>query len=318
MRRAGIAVLAAAIAACAPPRPPALPAGSGAPFPDFAGAYGQATAGCANVKTFTAVLAMSGRAGGTKLRGRLEAGFAAPASMRLEGIAPFGRPIFVLTAADETGTLVLTRDNRVLSGAPAASIVDALVGVPLGAAAMRNIVEGCGLGGAAPPTAGRTYANSWAAIEFADQVVYIQRVSDRWRLAATQRGTLTVFYADYDRERPATIRLRVEDGGRVTADITLRVSQADVNTSLDASAFDADIPPDAEPLTLEELRRAGPLGDKGESAAGGWPLEAGSWPLAAGSWPLAAGSWPLAAGRWPLAAGRWPLEAGRWPLETGR
>ena len=263
MRRPVLVVLALAIAACGPRRPPALPTGSSTPFPEFAAAYAEATAECARVSTFTAVLAMSGTAGRTKLRGRVEAGFAAPANMRLEGIAPFGRPIFVLTAADEHGTLVLTRDGRVLRDAPAASSVEALVGVPLGAAAMRTIVEGCGLPAGAPPTSGRTYADNWAAVEFADHVAYLQRAGESWRIGAATRGALSVFYADFATRRPATIRLRVEDAGHVAADITLRVTQADVNTALDASAFSADIPGDAEPLTIEELRRAGPLGDSG-------------------------------------------------------
>jgi hypothetical protein len=238
-----------------------LPTGAATPFPEFASAYASATTGCAEVKTFTAVLAMSGRAGRTKLRGRLEAGFAAPASMRLEGIAPFGRPIFVLTASDERGTLVLSRDNRVVRDAPAGSIVEALAGVPIGAAAMRTIVTGCGLPRDDSPVRGRSYANGWAAIEFPNHVVYLQRVADVWHVAAVTRGTLSVFYSDFERQRPAAIRLRVQDVDRVTADITLRVSQADVNTSLDASAFTADVPRDAEPLTLDELRQAGPLGD---------------------------------------------------------
>jgi len=255
-------LLALSLGACAPPRPPALPTGTAAPFPEFVSAYASASEGCADVKTFTAVLAMSGRAGRTKLRGHLEAGFASPASMRLEGIAPFGRPIFVLTASAETGTLVLSHDNRVLRDAPAGSIVEALAGVPLGAAAMRTIVSGCGLASGETPTAGRSYSNGWTAIEFPSHVAYVQRVGDAWRLVAATRGTLHVFYSDYAGQRPATIRLLVEDAARVTADITLRVTQADVNSSLDAAAFTADVPPDAEPLTLDELRRAGPLGER--------------------------------------------------------
>ena len=261
MRRAAIAVLALSISACAPPRAPVLPTGAGTPFPEFASAYGEATAPCAGIHTLTAVLAMSGRAGRTKLRGRVEAGFAAPASMRLEGIAPFGGPIFVLTAAHENGTLVLTRDDRVLHDTPAASIVDALVGVPLGAAAMRTIVAGCGLSTDAPPTMGRTYPNGWSAVEFPDHIVYLQRAVGTWRVVAATRGTLGVFYSDFGTQRPTTIRLRVDDAGHVTADITLRVSQTDVNTALDASAFAADAPADAQPLSLDELRRAGPLGE---------------------------------------------------------
>jgi len=43
------------------------------------------------------------QAGTTKLRGRVDAGFAAPARARLEGIAPFGKPVFVLVADDGKG-----------------------------------------------------------------------------------------------------------------------------------------------------------------------------------------------------------------------
>ena len=325
MRRAVLVVLALATAACAPRRPPALPTGSSTPFPEFAAAYAQATAACVNVKTFTAVLAMSGRAGRTKLRGRLEAGFSAPASMRLEGVAPFGRPMFVLTASNENGTLVLTRDNRVLRDAPAASIVDALVGVPLGAAAMRTIVDGCGVAEGAAPVSGQRYSNGWAAITFADHVTYLQRTGEAWQVSATTRGALSVFYADFDQQRPGSVRLRVEDHGDVTADITLRVSQADANTALDASAFAADIPSDAEPLTLDELRRAGPLGDGGElpatsdgPAADGWRLKGEDWRLEGGSCPPAAGGWPRRVGSWPVAAGGWNLEPGSWKREAGR
>ncbi|HTI37057.1 MAG TPA: hypothetical protein VL484_05835 [Vicinamibacterales bacterium] len=267
MRRVVPLVLALSLAACAPPHAPSLPSGDGAPVSDFASAYTDATRGCTDIRTFSAVLAMSGKAGRTKLRGRLEAGFSAPASMRLEGIAPFGKPIFVLTAADEHGTLVLTRDNRVLRDSPAASIVDALVGVPLGAAAMRTIVDGCGTMGGTAPTAGRGYANGWTAVEFPDHVVYLQRVSDRWRVAAAAQGSLSVFYSDFDEQRATTIRLVVQNGGRVTADITLRLSQPDVNAAIDASAFTADVPADADPITLEDLRRAGPMGEAGSSGA---------------------------------------------------
>ena len=49
---------------------------------------------------------------------RIVAGFAAPAQLRLEAPAPFGRPVFVLVARGQDATLVLYRDGRVLRGAP--------------------------------------------------------------------------------------------------------------------------------------------------------------------------------------------------------
>jgi hypothetical protein len=41
------------------------------------------------------------------------------------------------------------------------------------------------------------------------------------------------------------------------------VSAVEINVPLDPRVFDLEIPSDAVPMTLEELRRAGPLGDRG-------------------------------------------------------
>ena len=61
--------------------------------------------------------------------------------------------------------------------------------------------------------------------------------------------------------RPSTVRIRAIQGTAAgSADLTLRLSQVDINVPLDPRAFEAEIPADAAPLTLEELRRAGPLG----------------------------------------------------------
>ena len=252
--------------ACAP-KPPAVPSGPGTPFPDFARAYAQATAHCGDIRTMTLSIALSGRAGRTKLRGHIDAGFATPARARLEGLAPFGKPVFVLVADGESGTLVLVRDNRVLRNAPPGAIVEALAGVDLGPAAMRSIVAGCGFGGAAPAE-GRLLSDGWAVGSAGDDTVYVRNIGGVWRVAAARRGALTAIYTGGDDRRPASILLRAETAGRVTAELTLGLSEVDVNTSLDPHTFQADVPPDADPMTLDELRRAGPLGG---AAPGGAP-----------------------------------------------
>jgi hypothetical protein len=204
-------------------------------------------------------MAMSGKAGTTKLRGRVDAGFAAPGRLRLEGIPPFGRPVFVLVADGPRATLVLTRDDRVLRDAPADRIVEALVGAALGADALRTLVSGCGLASAAPSD-GREYPKSWAAVSSGDATTYLRRAAGRWQIAAATRGPVTATYADYANGRPSTIRVRAGSAGRTTADLTLRLSDVDTNITLDPKAFEVDIPQHAVPITLDELRRAGPLG----------------------------------------------------------
>jgi outer membrane lipoprotein-sorting protein len=243
----------AAVAGCAPP-PPVLPTGTGTPFPDYQAAYQQATSTCRAVKTLTLSMAMSGKAGTTKLRGRVDGGFEAPARARLEGIAPFGKPAFILTADGSRGTLVLPREDRVLRDAPPDQIVEALAGVRLGPGALRAAVSGCGLF-VGTPSAGQTFANGWVGVTLPDGTVFLRRNAGAWEVAAAVSGPVTVSYSDYAAGRPATIRLRA-----VSADLTLRLSDVEINTTLDPRTFQADLPANPVPLTLDELRRAGPLG----------------------------------------------------------
>lgn len=244
---------------CAP-KAPVLPTGAGLPFPEFAAAYAEATQECAGTRTMTAAIGLSGRAGRTKLRGRIDAGFGAPADLRLEGVHPFGKPVFILVARGDQATLVLPRDNRVLRNPRPAAIVEALAGVSLGPAEMRWAMAGCGFG-PMTPTDGRSYPNDWVAIVAPDATTYLRRIEGRWRIAAVTRGPLSVSYSDYAGGRPATVRLRAApqaDG--VAADLTMQLSQVEINVTLAREVFDVEVPRDAVPLTLEELRRAGPLG----------------------------------------------------------
>lgn len=253
-------VVVCALSACGP-KPPTLPTGAGTPFPDFAAAYDQATSACRDVTTITVSMALSGKAGPTKLRGRIDAGFAAPARARLEGIAPFGRPAFILVADARRGTLLLPRDDRVLRDAPPDRIVEALAGVALDTASLRTIVSGCGISDDTPRVEdARAFGDDWASAPQPGGVVYLRRIAGRWNVAAATRGTLTVMYADFANGRPSTIRLRASSDGRTTADLTVRLSEVDVNGTLDRRTFEIDVPERAVPLTLEELRRAGPLG----------------------------------------------------------
>lgn len=257
---------------------PTLPTGAGTPYSDFPAAYRDATRACRDVKTITASMALSGRAGKTKLRGRIDAGFESPSRMRLEGRAPFGRPVFILTSDKENGTLVLPRDERVLANAPPEEIVQALAGVPLGADTLRTIVSGCGFSTGDPEADGRLFQEGTVAgsVEPVPDprcprcpppTVYLRQSASVWQVAAAARGEVSVFYSDYANGRPATIRVRATPVSGPAADLTLRLSQVDINSTIDPRAFTPAVPDGAVPLTLEELRRAGPLG--GEPARKG-------------------------------------------------
>ena len=246
--------LLCALCACAAPRP-SLPAGAGAPFPGFDAAYEEAVASCRSARSVLAELGLSGRSGGERLRGRISAGIAAPSGIRLEGVA-FGRPIFILASSGGAGTLLLVRENRIVRDAPPEAIIEALTGVALTPSELLAIVAGCGLG-VATPSNGRTFGDDWAAGDAGESVTYLRRVDGRWRVGAAVRGDLQVLYAQFTGGRASTVHLKA---GTI-ADITLAVSQVEVNATIDTKAFEVNAPPDAAPLSIEELRRAGPLGE---------------------------------------------------------
>jgi len=52
-----------------------------------------------------------------------------------------------------------------------------------------------------------------------------------------------------------------DDEGPAAFDLSLRLSQVERNAALPAAAFTVDVPEEAEEITLDELRRAGPMRD---------------------------------------------------------
>jgi outer membrane lipoprotein-sorting protein len=238
------------------------PTGSGTPFPEFAAAFDEATRECRGVKTMSVTLSLSGRAGSTRLRGNVDAGFSAPGAVRLEGRAPFGRPVFILVTQDPANaTLLLPRDNRVLRDTPAAAIVEALAGVSLDPDELRSVIAGCGFGAAAP-SGGRVYGADMAVLDLPGSTQYLRRENGRWRLIAAARGPLTIEYRDVASSRPGTVRMTTASTvtESTSADLTMKLSDVNINVPFEADVFKIDITPGADPLTLDELRRAGPLG----------------------------------------------------------
>jgi len=239
---------------------PTLPSGPGAPFPGYASAYAQATDGCAGVETLSATMSLSGRAGSQKLRGRIDAGLDAPDRIVLDAVAPFGKPFFLLAGAGGEATLVLPRDQRYLRGETPQAIVEAITGVALGPAELRMVLAGCGMPGG-EPAAAQSFDGGWAAVDTGTATTWLRQIGGRWRVAAATRGALAVHYADITAARPASVRIRVANAGRASADLTLRLSDVDVNVPLDPRVFTLEVPAGATPITLEELRRAGPMGE---------------------------------------------------------
>jgi hypothetical protein len=66
-------------------------------------------------------------------------------------------------------------------------------------------------------------------------------------------------YRSFRNGLPQAVRLTSADPERF--DLRLTIADIDVGVPLDAEVFRVTIPPSAAPITLEELRRSGPLGE---------------------------------------------------------
>lgn len=235
-----------------------LPSDPGVPFNEFAQVLAQLTEPCRGVRTLTAELALAGRAGQQRLRGRVVAGFERPASMRLEGVAPFGPPAFILASRGNMAILLLPRDDRVLTGEPAEEMLGALTGVSLAPADLQAILTGC-VTVDPKPTSGRLHQNGWASIDLEDGTrLFLLQQNNAWQLRAARRQGWQIDYTAWQGRFPQSVRLQSEQPA-VNVDLTATMSQIESNTDLDPAAFTVSVPPGAQTMTLEELRAAGPL-----------------------------------------------------------
>lgn len=216
-------------------------------------------------------LALSGRAGGERVRGRVLAGLEAGGHVRLEAPAPFGAPFFILAGRAENATLVLPRERRVLKDTAVAAVLERLTGLSLGADDLRRIVSGCLVdrgtaSGREPPVCapgceGRQWPGGWQAVTLApERVAYLRAVQGRPTLVAADYGSWHVDYSQHANGFPRQVRVRRAGDGAV--DITARVEQLDVNSPINPRAWVVEVPSDADPMTLDELRSIAPLVEK--------------------------------------------------------
>jgi hypothetical protein len=234
-----------------------LPAGPGAPAPDAADALAQATAACRGIRTLTAEVAASGKVSGQRFRVKLLVGVSAPASARIEAVAPFGAPMFILAAHDDDTTLLLPRDERVLQHGKSEEVLDAVAGVPLSAAELHGVLAGCAAD--VLRSEGRALGADWRVF---DGTLYLHRAgaTQPWQLVAVQRSFGLVEYHDYANGLARSIRMVSRGGDDLGAgaffDLTLALSQVETNVALGPEVFRVEIPRTARPISLGELQHA--------------------------------------------------------------
>lgn len=256
-----VALVVTALSAACAPRLMKLPSGTGQPAPDARAAFDEATAACRRVTTLTAEVAAAGSVGGQGLRGRLLVGVTAPDSARVEAVAPFGQPLFILVARGDDATLLLPRDERVLEHGQTTAVLEALAGVPLDGAGLRTSLAGCAeMTDNGSPLA---FGQNWRVIGDGRTEVYLTRdkPSLPWRLAAVLHRTpgRPVWRAEYRELKdglPRSVRFASSDTSQF--DLRLTLSQVEINTTLGPEAFTVQIPSGVRPISIDELRHARP------------------------------------------------------------
>lgn len=224
-------------------------------------AFARATVACKGYRSFEGELSLSGRAGDERVRGRILTGLEAGGAVRLEAVAPIGAPFFILAGRNERATLVLPRERRVLSDTGVVQVLERLTGLALGADDLRQIIVGCFADGTAP-SAGRQWPGGWQAVSLsADRTIYLRTVNGQPTLVAADYGVWHVDYAEHAGGFPRLVRVRSASGSG-GIDITARIAQLQVNTQINPRAWTVDVPADADPMTLDELRSIAPLADK--------------------------------------------------------
>lgn len=252
--RLAAAVLAVALGAACATRGAARPVGTATDDPSAVAALEAVTAHCRPLRTATSEIRLSGRAGGDRIRARLLAGFAAPASVRLEALAPFGGPAVILASDGAAATLFFPRERQVLRDASVADVLEAMTGLGLDASDLRALIFGCAI---ASGGRGRAWGDGWQSVADGDAQVFLRHGV---LVAADLRGWQVDYAMPQGRiARQVRVR-RTTNAGAI--DLTAALGEVALNVDLDARAFRVDVPADAAAITLDDLRRASPLAPK--------------------------------------------------------
>jgi hypothetical protein len=133
--------------------------------------------------------------------------------------------------------------------------------VALGPADLQAILTGCVVP-APQATDARRHTNGWASIDLSDgTTLYLQPANQNmWTLRAATREGWKIEYPAWSGNFPQTVRLQSTQAN-VDVDLTASLSQIETNKDLEDAAFNVNVPPDAVPITIDELRTAGPLGE---------------------------------------------------------
>jgi hypothetical protein len=268
-----LAVLAVLTTACAGRAAFVAPRGPGVPAPDASTVWSTLAASCRSTTSYRSEFALTGQVGGRRIRGlasaRLFTALDADGNIGLEANVS-GQLLFRLGGAADKAVLLLRDGNRVATARPD-EILEALIGVRVSPARLLAIVSGCVTTAETVERAVRH--DGLLEIATADGTVYLTPAGNGWQTRAGRFGPSTSLGAgdvlvDYGRfvsGLPRDIGIASSGADRAAVSLNLRVQSVQTNVDLAPTLFRVTIPDGATPISLEELRRAGPLAERANS-----------------------------------------------------
>lgn len=263
--RSGVlAVLALVTASCAGRAAFVAPRGPGLAAPEATTAWRAITTACRSTTSYRSEFALTGRIGDRRIRGlasaRLFTAIAANGNIGLEATVS-GQLLFRLGGAADTATLLLRDQNRVITARPD-EILEALIGVSVDPARLLAIVTGCVTTTESIDRAVRH--GDTLEVVAADATVYLTPVAAGWQTRAGRFRDVTVDYFAFDRGLPRDLRIATAGTTGTAVTLDLRVQAVETNGDLAPDLFRVTIPEGATPISVDELRRVGPLADNAQ------------------------------------------------------
>lgn len=236
------------------------PAGPGAPAPDAEARLAEATARCRGASSYVGRTSLSGRAGPDSIPSvGIGAGLTRDGGIYLDAQGPFNTQVFWLSGRGDDATLFLRDDNAYVV-APAPAIVEALVGVPLGPDRLLAMLTGCISRDLAVSEAAAYDGGELIRVTTGDATLYLRRSAGQWRVRAGEFDGLTIDLVEFGPAFPADLRIVSDAGAATPVNLRVRVSPPiRVNDAVNEELFTQQPPAGATPITLDDLRAAGPL-----------------------------------------------------------
>jgi hypothetical protein len=244
------------------------PAGPGQPFADAAAVWRTLTEGCRNANRLLAEIHVDGWAGEGNSKQSLP-GFPMHTALTRDDdmyleVPGLGKSYVQMAGRAGQSVFLLPREDRVLRAA-ARDIIDRLIGLRWGAKDLLNVLSGC----IATPSGefpGTLYGTKAVIDLGGDARAYLRQRGGRWQLEAADRDGYRIEYPVFDGNFPSLIRVASVSANVTPLRLKFSVNQLQVNTTLEASTFTLEVPPNFLPMTLDELRSVKPLRDVKGSA----------------------------------------------------